>query len=483
MPETSRARWGSDARKGSDTGKDVDATLHRIRKGLDLPLAGAPSQVVEPARAVRRVALLGDDSVGLRPAFAVAPGDRVVRGQILYEDRKNAGVRWTAPAAGTIDAIHRGDRRAFTSIVIDIDTARDEDAGTGAPFASFTGTLPEKLDRAAVVALLVESGLWTSLRERPFSHVPSPSVVPHALFVTATDTHPHAPDVRVALAGREEAFAAGVAALVHLTDGPLYVCLPPDLDVPLRAHPRVQAHRFAGPHPAGTAGLHIHQLDPVDVERRAWHVGYQDVAAIGTLVTTGRLDVGRVISIAGPGALRPRLLRTRLGASLEELAAGETAPGEQRIVSGSVLGGRTANGPGAFLGRYHQQLAIVPEPAQREAFGWIMPGSDKFSVWNVVVGALRRSPLALTTTTNGGSRAMVPIGSYERVMPFDLLPTYLLRALASKDLERAELLGVLELDEEDLALATFVDPGKTEWGPLLRTMLERLRKEGAETHA
>jgi Na+-transporting NADH:ubiquinone oxidoreductase subunit A len=456
-------------------------TLHRIRKGLDLPLAGAPAQAIEPARASTRVALHGDDTLGLRPSLRVDVGARVLRGQPLFEDKKNPGVRWVAPASGTVEAVHRGERRAFRSIVIAVDASGEADPEACARFASFTGRPVDALGRDDVVALLTESGLWTGLRERPFSRVPAPATVPRSIFVTAVDTHPHAPDVGVVLAGREAAFRDGVAVLARLTDGPVHVCTDGTLAPPLPADARIRATGFAGPHPAGTAGLHIHLLDPVDATRRVWHVGYQDVIAIGELFSTGRLDTTRVVSLGGPGALRPRLLRTRLGASLDELTAGETRPGEQRVVSGSVLGGRAAMGPvEGYLGRYHQQVAVVPEASERELFGYIAPGREKFSVWNVVWGRFRRAPLALTTTTNGGPRAMVPIGSYERVMPFDLMPTFLLRALATKDIERAEALGVLELDEEDLALATFVDPGKTEWGPLLRDMLERLRKEEAE---
>jgi len=455
-------------------------TLHRIRKGLDLPLAGAPAQVVDAARACERVALLGADSLGLKPSLRVETGATVVRGQPLYEDKKNAGVLWVAPAAGTIEAVNRGERRAFQSLVIRIDATADGDPGRARKFAAYSGKAPAAFDRDAAIALLVESGLWTSLRERPFSHVPSPAGKPRSIFVTAIDTHPHAPDVGAALAGREAAFADGVALLAKLTDGPVYVCTSEAFAPQLPADARIRRVAFAGPHPAGTPGLHIHMLDPVDHARRAWYVGSQDVAAIGEVIASGRLDVTRVVSIGGPGAARARLLRTRLGASLDELTAGETLPGSQRVISGSVLGGRTAMGRvDGFLGRYHQQVAVVPEATEREMFGYIMPGREKYSVWNVVLGRFRQG-LALTTTTNGGPRAMVPIGSYERVMPFDILPTFLLRALATKDIERAEALGVLELDEEDLALATFVDPGKTEWGPLLRDMLERLRKEEAE---
>ncbi len=247
--------------------------------------------------------------------------------------------------------------------------------------------------------------------------------------------------------------------------------------MPMAVPPGVTVEEFSGPHPAGAPGTHIHVVDPVDHHRISWHVGYQDVAAIGRLVTTGRLDVERVVALAGPGVVRPRLLRTRVGASTDDLTRGELAPGEQRIISGSVLDGRAASGEAdGWLGRYHQQISVLPEGRERELFGWIAPGARKFSLWRVVLGHFHRGgALPLTTTTNGGPRAMVPIGGYERVLPLDLPATFLLRALITGDVEQAEALGVLELDEEDLALCTFVCPGKYEYGPLLRAMLERIR--------
>ena len=295
------------------------------------------------------------------------------------------------------------------------------------------------------------------------------------------DTRPHAPSVDAVLAGRMADFQAGVACLARLTSGSTFVCVGPRSTVTVPVIDGVKVEVFDGPHPSGNAGTHIHFLCPVDLERTVWHVGYQDVAAIGRLFGTGRLDATRVISLAGPGVLRPRLLRTRLGAATAALTDGELAPGLQRIVSGSVLDGRTAAGEvQGYLGRYHQQVSVLAEAGERELFGWIAPGTDKFSVWGVVLGAWRRgAKLALTTTTNGGSRAMVPIGSFERVMPLDLMPTFLLRALLMKNDERAEALGCLELDEEDLALCTFVCPGKAEYGPLLREALSRIEKEVA----
>ncbi len=434
-------------------------------------------QAVEDGPAVSRVALLGADYVGLKPTLHVQPGDAVLRGQLLFEDKKAPGVRYTAPAAGRVAAIHRGDKRAFVSLVIDV--SPEDGAQAQVSFASWNGAPPAAGDGAALRALLVESGLWTAFRARPFSRVPPPDAMPAAIFVTTMDTRPLAPSVEVALAGREDDFASGILALRDLTAGPVYVCRAAGSTLGVPRADRILVEEFSGPHPAGNAGTHIHFLHPVGASRAVWHVGCQDVAAIGHLLATGRLDHARVISIAGPGVTRPRLLRTRSGASVAELTAGELAPGEQRVISGSVLDGRTAMGDtDGFLGRYHQQVSALPEGRERELMGWIAPGADKFSVTGAVLGAFSRArKRAFTTTTNGSKRAMVPIGTYESVMPMDILPTFLLRALLTGDIERAEALGALELDEEDLALCTYACPGKNDYAPLLRDMLGRLEKE------
>jgi Na+-transporting NADH:ubiquinone oxidoreductase subunit A len=442
--------------------------LHRIRKGLDLPLAGAPVQTIE-SRAIARVALVAADYAGLRPTLRVAAGDAVRRGQLLFEDRRAPGLRFTSPATGVVGAIHRGDRRALQSVVIDV--APGDSSATQLAFASYTGRDPQSLDAPAVEALLVESGLWTALRERPFGRVARPGTRPRSIFVTAIDTRPHAPPPETVIEGREDDFARALAALAKLTDGPVYVCAGETTRIPDGA----RVERFAGPHPAGLPGTHIHTLDPVGARACVWHTGYQDALAIGRLFATGELDVERVISLAGPAVKRPRLLRTRQGASIDALTEGEIASGDVRTISGSVLDGRTARGDvHGYLGRYDLQVSALAEGRERELFGWFAPGARKFSLWRVVAGAFARDGLPLTTSANGSPRAMVPIGAYERVMPLDILPTFLLRALLTGDAERAEELGALELDPEDLALCTLVCPSKHEYGPLLRSMLDRL---------
>lgn len=448
--------------------------LHKNSKGLDLPLAGEPAPHIEAAPAVARVAALGIDFHGLKPALLVAPGDRVALGQPLFEDKKKPGVRVTAPGAGRVAELHRGERRALVSVVIELDEGTDADR---VRFQNWAGRSPETVDASGARALLLESGLWTAFRTRPFSVVPAADAAAAAIFVTATDTRPHAPLPQVVLAERGDDFRAGLAVLTKLTAGPVFLCQAAGAryDAPTG----VDVAEFDGPHPSGNAGWHIHRLLPASVERVVWTIGYQDVIAIGRLFTSGELDVTRVVSLAGPGVARPRLLRTRLGASIEDLTRGELKPGVHRLISGSVLDGRAVTGPGdAFVGRHHQQIAVLPEAAEREMFGYIVPGAEKYSVTNTVLGAWRRGHrFAMTTSTNGSPRAMVPIGSYERVMPFDMLPTMLLRALITKDDPRAVALGALELDEDDVALCTYVCPGKYEYGPLLRAALERVEKE------
>lgn len=447
--------------------------LHTLRRGLDLPLAGAPVQQVELARSAQRVALIAADFPGLKPAILAQPGDQVLRGSPLFEDKRTPGVRFTSPAAGAVRAVNRGERRALVSVVVDV--AADDGPGAQVKFDHARAS-----DAASIRALLFESGLWTALRERPYGHVARPGIRPAAIFVTAMDSRPHAPAIAPMLEGRDDDFRAGVAALATLTEGPVFICTAPQANLPAADHPRARVETFAGPHPAGLPGTHIHLLAPVGHDKVAWYIGCQDVAAVGRLLATGQLDVERVVSIAGPGVLRPRLLRARLGASLDVLTEGELAGGKQRIVSGSVLDGRIAQGEvDGYLGRYHQQVSVLPEGGEREMFGWITPAPHRFSIWNVVLGALRSKPLPLDTSTNGGRRAMVPIGAYERVMPLDVLPTFLLRALLMRDDERAEALGALELEEDDLALCTFVSPGKEDFGPLLREALARLEKEAA----
>jgi Na+-transporting NADH:ubiquinone oxidoreductase subunit A len=372
-----------------------------------------------------------------------------------------------------VAAINRGEKRALQSVVIEL---HGDDAET---FAAYSESQLEGLDRDKVKENLVASGLWTALRTRPFSKVPRPASSPRSIFVTAMDTNPLAGRPSLILAERREDFVCGLKVLSRLTDGKVFVCKAPGVAVPGSDLPLAETVEFHGPHPAGLAGTHIHMLDPVGRERTVWYANYQDTTAIGKLFTTGRLDFERVISLAGPAVKKPRLVRTRLGAHTDELVEDELVDGESRVVSGSVLCGRKAEGPLAFLGRYHLQISVLAEGREPELFGWLRPGLDRYSVKNTYASSLLPSKkFAFSTAAYGAGRAVVPVGSYEKVMPLDILPTFLLRALAVDDIEQAEALGCLELDEEDLALCTFVCPGKGDYGALLRRNLAIIEKEG-----
>ncbi|MGE3512302.1 MAG: Na(+)-translocating NADH-quinone reductase subunit A [Vicinamibacterales bacterium] len=460
--------------------RGIPRSLHRSTRGLRLPIAGQPAASIDSGRAVSRIALLADDSVGLLPTFRVAVGDSVRRGQLLFEDKSRPGVRFTSPAEGRVDAINRGTKRAFQSIVIALSSAERSGRGQQVTFSSFSGRHPSALAGDAIRDLLLESGLWTALRARPFSRIANPADAPRSIFVTAMDSDPLAPEPEGIVGARLEDFDRGLAALAGLTTGPLFLCTSEGWSHPLPRLARLRHERFAGPHPAGTVGFHIHTLDPAGRGRIVWHVGYQDVLAIGRLFGRGVLDDERVVALAGPSVRSPRLLRTRMGASVDELTSGELHEGAARTVSGSVLSGRAAAGPVlGYLGRYHRQICAIPEAGQRQLLGWATPGLTKFSVTGLFLSRLRPGrPLTMTTSTNGSPRAIVPIGLYEKVLPFDFEPTYLLKALVTHDLEHAEELGCLELEEEDVAVCTFVCPGKHDYGRHLREVLTMLEKEG-----
>ena len=444
----------------------------RIKRGLDLPITGAPEQRIQAGRPVRSVAVIGFDYHGMKPTMAVQVGDRVKLGQVLFSDKKTPGVVFTAPGAGTVSAIHRGEQRVLQSVVIDLD---GDDA---VEFARYGDAEIDRLDDQQVRSNLIDSGLWTALRTRPFSKVPAIDAKANSIFVTAIDTHPLAVDPVVVIAEHKEDFARGLRVLVRIA--PVVVCHADGTQMPCSGLANVRTETFAGPHPAGLAGTHIHFLDPVGADKSVWSLNYQDVIAIGKLFASGRLWTERVVAIAGPMVDKPRLVRTRLGASLDELTAGELKVGRAvRVISGSVFGGRSSRGACAFLGRYHLQVSCLEEGTEREMLHYLRAGANKHSVMNLYISKLSPGKLFdFTTSTNGSPRAMVPIGNYEEVMPLDILPTQLLRALIVSDTEMAQKLGCLELDEEDLALCTYVCAGKYEYGPILRDNLTRIEKEG-----
>ncbi|MBK22713.1 MAG: NADH:ubiquinone reductase (Na(+)-transporting) subunit A [Halobacteriovorax sp.] len=444
-----------------------------VKKGLDVPVSGEPVQTISPALTTKTVALTGPDYNGMKPSMLVKVGDEVKIGQALFACKKVEGVIYTSPAGGKVTEINRGEKRVFETLVIEVGSEEGH-----VDFTKYTGKEPKDLNRDEVEGLLVESGLWTALRTRPFSKNPELGSEPHSIFVNAMDTNPLCPDPQVVINDNSGDFKNGVKVLTHLTSGKVHLVKKAGSNIEGPNCNDVNVHEFSGVHPAGNVGTHIHFIDPVHANKIVWSIGYQDVIAIGKLFSTGKLHLERVVSIAGPQVKSPKLVKTRLGANLSDLTAGELKDGENRIISGSLLNGTQVQGPFNYLGRYHNQITVLSEGRDREFLGWQMPGMKKFSVTRAFVGKLFNKKFDMHTNQNGSYRAMVPIGNYEKMMPLDMLPTQLIRALLTHDTDLAQKLGCLELDEEDLALCTFASVGKKDFGPVLRENLIMIEKEG-----
>ena len=442
-----------------------------LKKGLTLPVEGAPAQAVTEGPDVTTVAVLGADYIGLKPRLAVQEGDAVACGAPIFAHKDTPTVIVTSPVSGRVRAVNRGARRALISVEVQVD------ADAAAP-VDFSGV--GDADTAAGLAeKLCAAGLWTSFRTRPYSKVPDPETRPAAIYVTAMDTEPLTADPAVVIVEASEAFRAGLAAIVRLCEGTTYLCHAEGANIPGADIEGVEAATFSGPHPAGLPGTHMHFLDPPSAERFVWTIWYQDVIAIGRLLETGQLNSERVIALSGPLVSEPRLVRTVAGASMNDLTyecIDTSVP--VRLISGSILSGRAGEGVSAYLGRYDRQITVIEEDPKQIPMGWIRPMPGKYAFQPVLGSAFSKKLYKLTSNLNGGRRAMVPLGTFEELMPQDFLPTQLLRALLVMDTDVAQALGALELDEEDLGLIGFSCPAKYEYGLALRDCLTKIEKEG-----
>lgn len=419
----------------------MSASRFHIRQGLKLALPGAPSSTAPEApeapeaRDASHVALVGLDFPGLKPDVLVEQGTHVSAGDALWRDRARPEILFTAPASGTVTAINRGAKRQLVSVVI------ERGGGHGKAFAM----------SGDVRAWLLECGLWTALRARPYGIVPGPRAEPQALLVTAVEGDPLAPRAEDIIALYGEAFAEGLKTLGQISAAPVVLCASPGANI--AAPDQVRRVDFSGSPACALVGTHIHRIAPVGWDGETWSIGYQDVIAIGHTLLTGRLWDERIIALAGPKVTRPRLLRVPLGASVREVTAGQLHPGPVRLIAGNVMSGRAAFGAQDYLAAHQTQVVALAEGLGAKAGGTAMGGKP--------------GPL-------------LPLPKMERVWPFDIPVTALLRALSVGDGETVKELGGLALVEEDVAALSFVCPSKTEYGVLLRRVLERLRKEEAE---
>jgi Na+-transporting NADH:ubiquinone oxidoreductase subunit A len=445
--------------------------IFNLKKGLNIPVLGIPEQIIQGEKKPKSVAVLGPDYIGLKPKMLVSVGDKVKRGSPLFCHKDYPEISYVSPCKGKVKVINRGDKRVLLSVVIDVESISDKGINITKTHSN------EKSQEQFVKKCLFDSGLWTSFLTRPYSKVPSSDSLPSSIFITAMDTEPLCPDAELIINHDLKAFNEGVKKISLLTKGKVFICTKNNSQLKVNDF---DTYEFAGPHPAGLAGTHMHFLDAPSATKTVWSIGYQDVIAIGKLFLTGFIDVSRIVSIAGPHALKPRLVKTVLGASLDDILEGEYNKAEGcRVISGSILSGFHATNELAYLGKYSRQITIIKEDLEKHFFGWIKPQPNKFSVMPVLLSAFGFFKLFnLTSNLNGGRRAMVPTGVFETLMPQDFLPTQMLRALLVMDTDVAQSLGALELDEEDLALCTFACPAKYEYGSALRDSLQKIEKEG-----
>ena len=448
----------------------------KIKKGLDIPIYGTPAEAIVDSKKSRSVAILGNDYVGMKPTMLVEEGEQVKLGQPLFEDKKNTGVLFTSPAGGKIESINRGERRALQSVVVEVDQNEEE-----MDFDFFTAEQLKESSSDSIRQQLISSGLWTAFRTRPYSKIPSIESLPSNIFISALDTEPLSPDPLTIIDIEKENFEFGVLVLKKLVDCHIHISVEDKSKLFLEECEQLKIHEFSGPHPAGLVGTQMHFISPASLSNINWTIGYQDVTAIGKLFKTGRLLVDRYISLAGPQVIEPTYVKTRLGACTDELTAGELTQRENRVISGSVISGREAIGPYAYLGRYHNQISVVAEPnsKDREFMNWLTPGPRKFSKIPLFLSSLFPKKLFnFKTLMNGSDRPIIPIGIYEEVLPMNFLPAILLRNIVLMDTEKIQDLGGLELDEEDLSLCSYVCPGKYDFGSLLRAGLNKIEVEG-----
>jgi len=446
----------------------------RIRKGLDISLKGVAERRTEEI-VPECYAVKPSDFVGVLPKLEVAEGDTVKAGSPLFSDKHRANLIFTSPVSGTVAEIRRGEKRKIEEIAIRSDGRFES--------LFFGDALSEGISRDKIMEVLTLSGLWTTIRQRPFSTVANPNDTPKAFFVSAFDTAPLAPDFNFAIRGDEKHFLKGIEMLSGLTDGKLYLNIGKECDNAVFSDcagmKNVVLTRFEGPHPAGNVGTQINKLCPINKGETVWFCSPQDVVEMGRLFVTGYCDSRRLVAVTGPEVKAPHYVLTRRGAQIKKIVENNVTEVEKRFISGNVLTG-TNIGESGFLGFYDNQISVVREGREHELFGWILPGLKKYSAsMSFLSSQYPDRTFNIDTNLHGGRRAFVVSGIFEKVFPFDIYPMQLIKACLIGDIQLMEDLGIYEVAPEDFALCEFIDPSKHEIQEIIRNGLELIRKENS----
>ena len=474
-----------------------------IRKGLDLPISGAAELCLTDARSISTYAMKPTDFVGLTPRLLVEEGDAVAVGDPLFCDKNNERIRFTSPVSGHVKAIVRGEKRKLLEVVVEADYKSAGSMGSDCK----SSPTPSLQTADEIKEAMLRCGLWTQLRQRPFGTVANPDHKPKAIFVSAFSSAPLAPDYDFVMQGREVFFKKGLETLRKLTDGQVHVCFRSKQQLAQQFNnstvQQFNIHFIKGPHPSGNIGTQIAHIDPINKGEVVWTMNLQDVAVLGELITTGNYNPEKVIAVAGPNIKNPHYYRVKAGACLSEIIKSQflnndyprmdadDAAMANRVISGDILSG-TQIATNGFLGAYDDLVSILPEGDYYDFMGWLMPGVRKFSFSRTFLsGFMPKStfkPMGIDlprfenlwkfdTNTHGEERPFVFTGNFERVFPFDIYPTQLIKACIVGDIELMENLGIYEVEPEDFALCEFIDTSKTDIQAIIREALELLRKE------
>ncbi len=442
----------------------------KIRKGLNIRLKGKPDKILIPEEKPGRYAVKPVDFPGLFPKMRVKPGAEVKAGTCLFWDKKNEDMKFTAPVSGIVRDVVRGERRRILEVVID---AKGDD------YEDFGKSDPEKMDAGDIKNKLLVSGLWPAVRQRPYHVVANPEETPKSIFISGFDTAPIAADLDYIIELMpEEDYLTGIKVLRKLTEGKVFLNLAANSSSStLKKTPGVEINYFSGPHPAGNVGIQIHHLDPVNKGEVVWYINLQDIVSIGKLFNEGKYAPDKIVALAGSEVEKPRYHRTRMGACIDTITKGNILSDNVRYISGNVLTGQKIAADG-FLGYYDSTISVIPEGDYYEFFGWITPGFKKFSFSRTFpTWLMPKKKYRLDTNMHGGERAFVITGEYEKVLPMDVYPMQLLKAILIDDIDKMEQLGIYEVAEEDFALCEYICPSKTEIQSIIRKGLDVMIKE------
>lgn len=448
----------------------------KLKKGFDIKLVGkADKKIATPAQS-ETYALKPTDFVGLQsPKVLAHEGDKVKAGTPLLFDRKMENVLFTAPVSGEVIEIKRGEKRKLLEIKILADSTIDYVA-----FPQYTASEIGTLSRESIVENLIKSGVWPNIIQRPYGVIANPEDTPKSIFISTFDTSPLAPDYELLIKGQEQHFQTGINILKKLTAGIVHLGTNADAGAStfFANVQNVQVNKISGPHPAGNVGVHIHHIDPINKGDIVWTIDPQGVVQIGKLFAEGKYDASKVIAVAGSEVKNPQYYKVISGLCINKLVEQNLKSDNVRYISGNVLTGERIDKDG-YLGYYHNMISVIPEGNYYEMLGWLKPTASKLS-FHRAFGLLSflnpKKEYVLDTNMRGEERAFVMTGAFEKVLPMDIYPTHLLKAILAEDYDNIEALGIYEVIEEDLALCEFIDVSKHDVQAILREGLTLVRE-------